>query len=130
VLASEKAKQAGCDEAVFHRGDRVTECAHSNVHIIKDGVFITPPADNLILPGIARAHLIAQCKKLAIPVEERPFTTAELMNAGEVIVSSSSTFCASVSHIDGKSVGGKAEDVLRKLRRALLAEFRKATRGD
>jgi D-alanine transaminase len=127
VLASEKAKQADCDEAVFHRGERVTECAHSNVHIIKEGTFITPPADNLILPGIARAHLIVQCKNLGIPVEEKPFTIAELMDADEVIVSSSSTFCASAAYIDGKKVGGKAEGILQKLRKALLAEFWEAT---
>ncbi|MCQ2553343.1 MAG: aminotransferase class IV, partial [Clostridia bacterium] len=39
VMASQKAKDAGCKEAVFYReGGRVTECAHSNVHILKDGV--------------------------------------------------------------------------------------------
>ena len=40
------------DETVFHRGDIVTECAHSNVHIIKDKKFITHPADEYILPGM------------------------------------------------------------------------------
>ena len=68
VLASEKARQAGCQEAIFYRpGGRVTECAHSNVHIIQDGMLRTAPTDNLILPGIARAHLIRMCKKLEIP---------------------------------------------------------------
>ena len=55
VMAAEKAKKAGADETVFYRpGGRVTECAHSNCHIIKDGKLITAPTDNLILPGIAR----------------------------------------------------------------------------
>jgi D-alanine transaminase len=127
VLASEQAKRADCYEAVFHRGERVTECAHSNVHILKDGVFRTAPADNLILPGVARAHLIAHCRKLGIAVSETPFTVAELMSADEVIVSSSSTFCASASHIDGQEVGGKAPELLAKLRESLVSEFRKAT---
>ena len=57
VMASEKAKRAGAKECIFVRpGGRVTECAHSNVHILKDGVFRTAPTDHLILPGIARAH--------------------------------------------------------------------------
>ncbi|MDR1399266.1 MAG: aminotransferase class IV [Treponema sp.] len=127
VLASEQAKRAGCYEAVFHRGERVTECSHSNVHILKNGVFRTAPADNLILPGITRAHLIAHCLKLGITVSEAPFTVAELMSADEVIVSSSSTFCASASHIDGHEVGGKAPDLLTKLRESLLNEFHEAT---
>ena len=52
VMAAEKAKRAGAEECVFYRpGKRVTECAHSNCHIIKDGKLITAPTDNLILPG-------------------------------------------------------------------------------
>ena len=63
VMATQKAKDAGCQEAVFYRpGGRVTERAHSNVHIIKDGKLYTAPTDNLILPGIARAHLIRMRK--------------------------------------------------------------------
>ncbi|GHT94986.1 cytochrome c550 [Spirochaetia bacterium] len=128
VMASERAKQAGAYEAVFHRGERVTECAHSNVHILKDGVFRTAPTDNLILPGIARAHLIAQCKRFGFPVEEKPFTVAELRDADEVIVSSSSSFCIPVSHIDGQPSGGRGEAILKKLRDALIEEFQEAIR--
>ena len=80
--AAERAKRAGCDESVFYRKDgRITECAHSNVHIIKDGKLITAPTDNLILPGIARAHLIKMCKKLEIPVSETPYYLDDLYNA-------------------------------------------------
>ena len=123
VLASEKAKQHGCYEAVFVRDGMVTECAHSNVHILKDGKLITHQADNLILPGIARAHLIAMCKKLGVGVEERPFTRAELMDADEVIVSSSSTFAVGVSQIDGVAVGGKSAELLATIQHALNDEF-------
>ena len=58
VMAAEKAESLGCGECVFHRGDIVTECAHSNVSIIKDGVFKTHPTDHYILPGITRMHII------------------------------------------------------------------------
>src|SRR5699024_6306872 len=37
VIASQKANESHCQEVVFHRGDRVTECAHSNILILKDG---------------------------------------------------------------------------------------------
>ncbi|MDR2102767.1 MAG: aminotransferase class IV [Treponema sp.] len=128
VLAAEKAKQAGAYEAVFHRSERVTECSHSNVHILKDGVFYTAPADHLILPGIARAHLIAQCGKLGIPVSETPFAVAQMLAADEILLSSSGSFCLSVDRIDGKAVGGKAPELVRKLQDALLTEFHEATR--
>ncbi|MBR7163808.1 MAG: D-amino acid aminotransferase [Clostridia bacterium] len=128
VMASQKAKEAGCHEAVLHSGDRVTECAHSNVHIIKDGVFMTAPTDHLILPGIARAHLIKACKKLGIAVSETPFTVDELMNADEIIISSASTFCLSAEEIDGKPVGGKAPELLKALQGEVMREFYEETK--
>ena len=123
VLAAQRAKEAGCYESVFVRDGFVTECAHSNVHILKDGAFITHPADNLILPGIARKHLIMACERLAVPVEERPYTLEELMEADEIIVSSSSTPGVAVHAIDGKPVGGKARDLFEKVRNSAADEF-------
>ena len=123
VMAAQKASEAGCREAVFHRGDRVTECAHSNCHILKDGILYTAPADNLILPGIARAHLIKNCKKLGIPVSETPYTLRELMDADEVLVTSSTKFCMSADRIDGQPVGGRAPELLKRIQDAVKAEF-------
>ena len=74
VMAYQLARENGYDEAVFHRKDIVTECAHSNIHILKNGEFITHPADEYILAGIARSHLIKACKALNIKVKEREFT--------------------------------------------------------
>ncbi len=127
VMAAQNAESQGCDETVFHRGDRVTECAHSNVHIIQDGMLKTAPADNLILPGIARAHLIAMCKKLGIPVNETPYTVDELMHAEEVIVTSSSQLCMLAETVDGQPVGGKQPELAARLQQALLDEFYAAT---
>lgn len=123
VLASQKAAQAGCHEVVFHRDGRVTECAHSNVHMIKDGAFITPPTDNLILPGIARMNLIKFCKKLNIPVFERPFTVDELMGADEVIISSAGSFCIAAREIDKTTVGEKAPELLKSLQDTAVADY-------
>lgn len=128
VIATQEALEAGCDETVLHRGDRVTECAHSNVHIIKNGVFVTAPTDHLILPGIARAHLIKACKKLGIAVDETPFTVDELMNADEIIVSSSGSLCLSAEEIDGKKVGGKAPELLKAIQDEVVREFMEETK--
>ena len=128
VMATQKAKNAGCQETVFYRpGGRVTECAHSNVHIIKDGKLFTAPTDNLILPGIARAHLIRMCKKLGIAVSETPYTLGDLFAAEEVLVTSSSNLCLHANEIDGRPVGGKQPEMLEKIRKALMDEFTEAT---
>ena len=123
VLAAQNAADHGGQEAVFVRDGYVTESAHSNIHILKDGVLVTHPADNHILPGIARKHLIAMCGKLGIPVEERLYTLDELMSADEVVISASSTFGIRVAHVDGQPVGGKDPETYARLRAALEAEF-------
>ena len=123
VMAAQKAEEAGVDECIFHRNGRVTECAHSNVHIIRDGKLVTAPLDNLILPGIARANLIAMAKKLGYEVEEVPYTLEDLMNAEEVIVTRCGSFCQPVIEVDGKKVGGKQPEMLKKLQDGLMAEY-------
>ena len=124
VLASREAVARGCDEAIFHRGNRVTECAHSNISIVtENGEIKTAPADNMILAGVARGHLIEFAKRFGIPVIEEPFTVEEMMNAAEVIVTSSGTLCRPVCKIDGVNVGGKAPEILNKLRDALTKDF-------
>ncbi len=124
VLASREAAAKGCDEAIFHRGERVTECAHSNISIITDkGELKTAPADNMILAGVARGHLLSFCRRFGIPVIEEPFTVEEMMGAAEVIVTSSGTLCRPVSEIDGIKVGGRANATLCLLRDALTKDF-------
>jgi D-alanine transaminase len=128
VMAAEAAESQGCDETIFYRdGGRVTECAHSNCHIIQDGMLKTAPTDELILPGIARAHLIAMCKKLGIPVSETPYTVDDVMNAEEVIVTSSSQLCMIADTVNGQHVGGKQPELISRLQQALLDEFYAAT---
>lgn len=128
VLASQAAVAAGADEAIFHRGERVTECAHSNISILRmDGVLQTAPADNMILAGVARGHLLQFCHKFGVPVVETPFTVEEMLQAAEVIVTSSGTLCRPVGEIDGQKVGGKAPELLNKLRDALVQDFMEKT---
>ena len=128
VMGAEKAKRAGCDEIVFYRpGGRVTECAHSNVHIIKDGKIFTAPTDELILPGIARAHLIRMAKKLGYAVSETPYKLEDLYSAEEIIVTSSSKLCMHACELNGQPVGGKQPEMMEKLRSALIDEFLEAT---
>lgn len=122
-LAATAADRAGCAEAIFHRGDIVTECAHSNVSIFKDGRVITHPLDDKILPGTARLRLLAFAEKLGFETEEREYTLDELMNADEVIVHSTGSFCIPVKTVDGKAVGGKAPEMLKTIQDALVADF-------
>lgn len=124
VMAAQKAEEAGCNECVFHRGDTVTECAHSNIAIIKDGILKTHPADHLILPGITRMHLIKLCKANGIPVDETPFTMTELMDADEVLVTSTTKLCSRAGELDGVKIGQKAPQLVELLQNAYMEMYR------
>ncbi len=127
VLATQAATAAGADECILHRGEMVTECAHSNLSILKNGTLITHPANELIYAGTGRAHLIAECKRQEIPVEERTYTLSELWDADEVLVTSASALCVPVIELDGKPLGGKAPHTVRTLQDALLKDYLHAT---
>lgn len=128
VIASIAASEAGADEAIFHRGEIVTECAHSNICIIRDdGAIQTAPADELILPGVTRAHMISACKELGIDCIEKHFTLDELMSAAEVVVISSGTQFRPACEVDGKKVGGRAPEIVALLQEKLYGDFLEKT---
>lgn len=129
-LAATAADRAGCEEAIFHRGDIVTECAHSNVSIFKDGKVITHALNDEILPGTARLRLLAFAEKLGYAIEERDYTLDELMNADEIVVHSTGSFCIPVQSVDGKKVGGKAPEMLKKIQDALVADFEEQCKAE
>ena len=84
------------------------------MHCIKDGILYTAPLDELVLPGIARKNIIKVCNQLDIPVREEAFSLDFLMNADEVILSSSSNFCIVATHIDDILVGGEGTRTFKK----------------
>ena len=127
VLATEATVQAGADECILHREGVVTECAHSNISILRDGVLYTHPADAYILAGTGRAHLLAQCRRMGMTVVERTYTMEELMAADEVLVTSASALCMRVVEVAGNAVGGKAPHTVKSLQDALLEEYLRET---
>ena len=124
VMYANEAHRAGADEAVLHRDGVVTECAHSNALILKDGVLISHPDDEHILRGIAKTHLIQAARKASIPVVERTFTIDELRDADEVIVTSSGNLCSFANELDGAPVGGRDPRTLRTLQEVVHEEYR------
>ena len=115
VFAAQKATSLGATEALFHRGERVTEAAHSSILMLKDGALVVPPLDELILPGITRAVIVDLCKANQIPVVTKIFTVEELMNADEILLCSTTKNIIYVYEIDGKAVGGKDQTLARRI---------------
>ncbi len=122
VTAAQRAEEAGCQEAILHRGNQLTECAHSSLLILKDGKLIAPELDNLILPSISRKHIYQVAEKLGVPTEVRTVTMDEVWNADEIIVCSTSKLMAAADTIDGKPVGMKDRELFLKLQQEYFRE--------
>lgn len=129
VLASRKAAEAGADEAVFVRNNIITECAHSNISILKGDRLITAPADRYILQGTGRAHLMAACKGLGLEVVEKYYGIEDLVCADEIMVTSAGAPCSGVISVDGCAVGGGNGQLLQELQRILYSDFINKTGG-
>ena len=123
VLAKQKAKEAGAQEAWFVDADgKVKEGGSSNAWIVTaDGVMVTRPADHGILRGITRTTLFDVAKKLGLTIEERGFSLDEAKAAREAFLSSATTIAMPVVEIDGAPVAnGHPGSVVLSLRAAFF----------
>ena len=128
VQTAQDAKNQGCGEAIMYRSETfVTEGSHSNVLILKNGTLITAPKSKYILPGVTRAHLIEIAKENNIPIEERKYSVNELINADEILISSSSKLVRRVMRVDKTKVGGRDEKTLSILQGEILNRYLSAT---
>ncbi|MDD4505397.1 MAG: D-amino-acid transaminase [Sulfurospirillaceae bacterium] len=117
VLAKEEVHQKGAYEGWMVEDGFVTEGTSSAAFIIKDGIIITRPLSNAILPSIRRKLLMELTKTHGIKVEERLFTIEEALNADEAFMASATIFVLPIIEIDGKAIGsGKPGPMVKKLR--------------
>ena len=127
VLMRQLAVDRNAIEAVLFRDGHLTEASASNVLIVRDGVLIAPPKDNLILPGITYDATLEIAHGAGIPVDVRPVTHAEALGAAEMWLSSSTKEVLAVTTVDDKPFGGgKPGPVFRRVHEA----FQKAKTGD
>jgi len=123
-LLRQVSADAGAQETILFRDGKLTEASASNVFIVKRGVLASPPKSNLILPGITYDVVteIAQAGKM--PLEFRDITEAEVRNADEVWVTSSSKEILAIVTLDGNPVGDGRPGPLFKRAYALYQEFK------
>lgn len=113
VLAKQEAVEQGAYEAVFVRDNGiVTESCASNLFVVKDGVVLTHPANELILNGITRQTVLEICKELAIPTVEIPFSKEFLLEADEAFLSSTYSDVTPIKNIIGEDIQFKTPGVI------------------
>lgn len=109
-----KAVKAGAGESVLIRDGFVTEATHSSVLGVKNGIVITRPLSNLILPGITRKVILEICQANQIQYEERAFSEKELYEMDELIIAGTGSEVTPVIRINDAPVGkGKPGEITR-----------------
>lgn len=117
VLAKQDAVSRGGKEGWMLEDGYITEGVSSSAYIVKDGVIITRPLSNSILPGIRRRTLLELAERESIGIEERLFTLKEALEADEAFISSATTMALGVVDIDGNKIGdGTPGPVTMKMR--------------
>lgn len=107
VLAQREAAERGADEALLLNGaGRLACAARANLFVVRAGVLLTPPASEGVLPGIARAEVLAIAAALGISAREAPLERDALADAEEAFVSNSLIEVAGLGAVDGRAING------------------------
>ena len=105
ILLRQQAVEQGAAEAILLRDNEVTEGAASNVFIVKDGVIITPPKTDCLLPGITRDLVVEQAHEHDMPVKEVIIKQDDLLAADEIWLTSSTKEILPVTQLNGQTIG-------------------------
>jgi len=105
VLLRQAAVAAGAAECVLFRDGFLTEGAASNIFVVRQGVLLTPPKTNLILPGITYDVVLDLARSGALAYEVRPVSEAEVRGADELMLTSSTREILPITSLDGIKVG-------------------------
>ncbi|GAB6142205.1 D-amino acid aminotransferase [Methylosoma difficile] len=105
ILHRQAAVDQDAAEALLVKDGIVTEGAASNVFVVIDGVLLTPPKSNQILPGITRDVIVELAAKNGIACHETSFSLTDMQSASEIWVTSSTREIIPVVELDGNAVG-------------------------
>ena len=104
ILAVREAMKSGFDEALMlDFNGNVAEGTAENFFIVKNGVLITPPKDN-ILAGFTRDCIIKIANDRKIKVEEKFFSPDFAKNADEAFYSGTAAEITPIKSIDKKEI--------------------------
>ncbi len=125
ILARLEAREHNAQEALLlNTLGWVAEGATSNIFIIKDKKFITPPVDAGILPGITRAAVLEIADSLNLQAREETFSPEELLRADEAFLTNSLMEIMPLVMLNEKKIGkgkpGPLTELLRQGYRELV----------
>jgi branched-chain amino acid aminotransferase len=121
----EEAHERGFDEVILlnERGE-VSECTSANVFIARGDKVWTPPLSSGCLPGVTRDILLHDIHVAGYEIGEKTLLPADLEQADDVFITSTTRALLPVLEIDGRKVGGKGA-----AQKVLQAAFEKYVEG-
>lgn len=128
VLLRQEAIDRGCTEAILVRDGYAIEGAASNLFVLVDGVLVTPPKSNELLPGITRDLVLELAVQHGIPAQERRIALDELMSAPEIWMTSSTREIMPVIELDGAPVGSGLPGPVWQRMQALYQDYKEFLR--
>jgi D-alanine transaminase len=119
ILANQKAKVAGAEEAILVRDELITEGTHTNFFAVKDHVIYTAPVSHYILAGITRGVVIELANDLNIHVKEESIKEKDLKTFNEFFITSTTKEVTPVVQLDDWIINdGKTGNVTTELQSA------------
>jgi branched-chain amino acid aminotransferase len=109
ALAMQEGFKLGAAEVIMrnYKGE-LAECAQSNFFIVKDRVSFTPPLSAGLLPGITREFMWQVGAAAGIPVREKVLVDADLQDADEMFLTSTTREVMPVVEVGDTKIGSGA----------------------
>ena len=105
IFACIEADKKGADEGLMMDvNGNVSTCNSTNFFIIKNKEVWTSTGE-YCLPGVTRGAIIQLCKENNIPIYEKNFLVADVLNADEAFVTGTFAGVIPAISLDGKTIG-------------------------
>ena len=129
VLLRQQAVDQQAAEAILVHDGLATEGAASNLFVVSDGVIVTPPKSECLLPGITRDLVLELAEKHELPFRENDIPAEQLLQMDEIWITSSTREIVPITRLDNQPIGdgrpGKTWKIITRLYRA----YKDAVRG-
>ena len=106
ALAAQQAFKRGGFEAIMRNYlGELTECATSNLFIVRKGVALTPRLESGLLPGITREFVFELARDVGIAVREEVLHDEDLFAADEAFLTSTTRELLPIVAVDERAIG-------------------------
>lgn len=124
ILLRQDAVEAACAETVMLRDGWLTEGSASNIFVVKRGMLLAPPPSSLMLTGVTYDLVLELAAQHDMPHEVRAISEAEVRDADEVWMTSSTKEIMPIVKLDGVAVGDGVSGPLARQMDALYQTFK------